>query len=107
MFEISNFKIVPPNKLVLGKSVGIFSKIVQKCQCSGNPFEGKAASESFLKQKQLLEDLFVLQFFRSPRFWALSGFLFFLGLSGLPYFRLLAASEPCSTGAASFQSNLI
>ena len=90
--------------MVWGKFVGIFSKSVKTCQCSGNPFEGKAAFESFLKRKQLLEELFVLHFFRSPRFLALSGFLFFLGLFGLPHFRLLAAPEPCSTGAASFQS---
>ena len=101
MCETSFFKIVSPNKLGSGKSWGDFFK---KCQCSGSPFEGKAASESFLKRKQLLEELFVLQFFRFSRFGALLGFLVFLGRFGLPRFRLSAASKPCSTGAASFQS---
>ena len=106
MCKTCNFKIVPPNKLVLGKIWGDFFKKCQKCQCSGNPFEGKAASENFLKQKQLLEEFFVLPFFRSPRFWALSCLLFFFSRLGLPHFHWSAAPKPCSTGAASFQSLL-
>ena len=86
MCKTCNFKIVPPNKLVLGKIWGDFFKKCQKCQCSGNPFEGKAASENFLKQKQLLEEFFVLPFFRSPRFWALSCLLFFLAVVASPIF---------------------